>query len=82
LVEAIVLSLVGATIGILLGCLLSSLGTYVLVNLFEAEGAEATVTLGAVLLATCVASGVGVAFGFFPALQAARLHPIEALRYE
>ena len=43
---------------------------------------RATVTTGAVLLATGVASAVGVCFGFFPALYAARLDPITALRAE
>jgi ABC-type antimicrobial peptide transport system permease subunit len=43
---------------------------------------QATVTTGAILLATGVASTVGVCFGFFPALYAARLDPIIALRAE
>jgi putative ABC transport system permease protein len=82
LIEAIVLCLVGGAIGIGVGYGLSFLGTFVLVNLFEAEGAQATVTLGAVILATVISGTIGVFFGFWPALQAARLHPIDALRYE
>ena len=82
LIEAVVLCLIGGVIGILVGFLLSQLGTYVLVDVFEAEGAVAQVTPGAVLLATGISALVGVAFGFFPALQAARLRPIEALRFE
>ncbi|MFL5803932.1 MAG: ABC transporter permease, partial [Roseiflexaceae bacterium] len=82
LIEAIVLCLVGGAIGIGVGYALSFLGTFVLVNLFEAEGAQATVTLGAVVLATVISGTIGVFFGFWPALQAARLHPIDALRYE
>jgi len=82
LVEAVVLCLTGGVIGLGLGYLLSFAGTAVLVGLFQAEGAQATVTTGSILLATGVASAVGVCFGFFPALHAARLDPITALRAE
>lgn len=82
LIEAVVLCLFGGALGILLGYGLSFLGTFVLVGLFQAEGAQATVTPGAILLATVISAGIGLFFGFFPALQAARLNPIEALRYE
>ncbi|NOK61081.1 MAG: ABC-type antimicrobial peptide transport system, permease component [Chloroflexi bacterium AL-W] len=82
LVEAVVLCIVGCMIGIGLGYLLSFLGTFVLVNLFEAEGAAASVTMGALTLSTVISVAIGVSFGFFPALQASRLNPIEALRSE
>ncbi|NTU80530.1 MAG: FtsX-like permease family protein [Chloroflexales bacterium] len=82
LIEALVLCLVGGGLGILLGFALSLVSTLLLVNLFNAEGAVATVSLGNILLATGIAAAIGVVFGFFPALQAARLNPIEALRTE
>ncbi|HMQ33769.1 MAG TPA: ABC transporter permease [Chloroflexaceae bacterium] len=82
LIEALVLCLVGGLIGIGLGYLLSFASTFILVTLFQAEGAVATVTIGNILLATSIAAAIGIAFGFFPAVQAARLNPIEALRTE
>lgn len=82
LVEAIVLCLIGGAIGILFGYLLSFGGTYVLETLMQLKGSRAIVSAGSLILATGVAAGVGVFFGFFPALRAARLKPISALRYE
>ncbi len=82
LIEALVLCLIGSGAGIGLGYLLSLAGTAILVGLFQATGAQATVSLGNVLLASGIAAGIGVAFGFFPALTAARMNPIDALRTE
>jgi putative ABC transport system permease protein len=82
LIEAVVLSLVGGAIGIAIGFGLSFLGTWVLANVFGAEGATATVAPWSVLLAVGMAAVVGVVFGFFPALRASRLSPIQALRTE
>ncbi|MFV9504501.1 MAG: ABC transporter permease [Oscillochloridaceae bacterium umkhey_bin13] len=82
LVEAVVLCLVGSLAGIVLGYGLSYVSTFILVNLFNAEGAVATVQLANIMLATSIAAAIGLAFGFFPALQAARLNPIDALRTE
>jgi putative ABC transport system permease protein len=82
LVEAIMLCLIGGAIGIIFGYLLSFGGTYVLETLMQLKGSRAIVSLGSLIVATGVAAGVGVFFGFFPALRAARLKPISALRYE
>ena len=75
LVEAVVLSGFGGMLGILLA-LLASLW------LARALGVPFVFDAGIVVLAFLVALAVGVAFGYFPARKAARLDPIEALRYE
>jgi putative ABC transport system permease protein len=82
LIEAVVLCLIGCLLGIALGFLLSIAGDFVLSNVFRAEGSRATVSLWSVILATVVSSAIGIIFGFFPAMRAARLHPIQALRAE
>jgi len=75
LVEAVVLSVIGGLLGILLGA-----GIAILV---EQSGLMTTVvSADAVLLATGFSVAVGLFFGIYPSMRAARLHPIEALRYE
>jgi len=75
LVEAVVLSSFGGLVGIVLA-LLGSWGlTHVMGLPFVLRG-------GVVVVAFLFSAVVGVGFGFFPARKAARLDPIEALRYE
>jgi putative ABC transport system permease protein len=75
LVEAVVLSVIGGLLGILLGA-----GIAILV---EQSGLMTTiVSTESVLLATGFSVAVGLFFGIYPSMRAARLHPIEALRYE
>ena len=73
LVEAVVLSLVGGGIGVLLGW-----GGSLLVSRFI----ETQVTWQSVALAFGVSAAVGIVSGLAPAVRAARLNPIDALRYE
>ncbi|KKQ34216.1 MAG: hypothetical protein US50_C0057G0006, partial [Candidatus Nomurabacteria bacterium GW2011_GWB1_37_5] len=73
LIEAIILSLVGGSIGILLG----SLGSLALSNFINTS-----VTAWSVMLAFGFSALVGIIFGVAPAIRASRLDPIEALRYE
>ena len=75
LVEAIVLSLAGGVIGILLGT-----GFSYAVN--RVMQWPTSVTANSVLLSFGVAAATGVFFGFYPARKAAALDPIEALRFE
>jgi putative ABC transport system permease protein len=75
LVEAVVLSLMGGVLGILLGAG-STLG------LGRALDWPMTPTPLAVLVAVLTSAGIGVLFGFLPARRAASLDPIEALRVE
>jgi putative ABC transport system permease protein len=75
LFEAVTLSIVGGTIGVALGIGFSSLFAKLL-------GWPIIVTTSSVLLSFGVAGTVGVIFGFFPALKASALDPIDALRYE
>ena len=75
LLEAIIISVIGCAIGLLLG-----VGGALLVN--RLAKMVVVVSGGSVLAAFAVAAGVGIFFGFYPAKKAARLDPIEALRYQ
>ena len=75
LLEAIMISLIGCVVGVVLG-----VGAAVTANLLAKVAV--VMTAGAILLAFFVAAGVGVFFGFYPANKAARLKPIDALRYQ
>jgi putative ABC transport system permease protein len=76
LTEAMTLTGVGGIIGVLLGLGISLLIRAALPSL------PSVVPLWAVLLAVGVSTGVGLFFGIYPAMKAARLDPVEALRYE
>jgi len=75
LLEACVISIVGCVIGVGLG-----LGGAMLVK--KMVGAEILISMQSIVLAFSVAASVGVFFGYYPASKAAKLHPIEALRYQ
>ena len=75
LVEAMTLSLISGVVGIAVGIS----GARAISHFAEWQ---TLVTPGAVALAFWSAAGVGIFFGFYPARKAARLDPIDALRYE
>jgi putative ABC transport system permease protein len=75
LVESVTLAAVGGGMGIALGIIFALL-------VDTATPLPASVELWAVLTGLAVASSVGIVFGIFPAVKAARLDPIESLRYE
>lgn len=75
LVESMVVSLIGGTSGIIIG----SAAAYGLAHAFNWA---VQVSLNAILLSVGFSSAVGIIFGIWPAQKAAKLDPIEALRYE
>jgi len=78
LVEAVMLCLVGGLIGLLAGQMLTSL----MAVIPKAKLDRAYIPMWAIALSFGFSALVGVVFGMFPAVKAARLDPIEALRHE
>jgi putative ABC transport system permease protein len=75
LIEAILLTVAGGGVGILLGA-----GVAVLVRV--TSGLPTFVSAGSVIAALIVSTGVGIFCGLYPAMRASRLDPVESLRYE
>ena len=75
LAEAVVLTFSGGVVGVMFGWLLAFIISHF-------GSITTSISLGSVLLAFGVSAGIGIVFGYYPARRAARLNPIEALRYE
>ena len=75
LIEAIALTFTGGVVGVILGWSISFGISYFGVL-------QSQVSVSSVLLAFSVSAAIGIIFGYYPAQRAAKLNPIEALRYE
>jgi putative ABC transport system permease protein len=73
--EAVMISFVGGLLGIGFGFGISRLIAWL-------AGWSTIVTVGSILLAFLVSVSVGLIFGTYPAVKAAKLDPVEAIRYE
>ena len=83
IIEAGTTSAIGGVIGILLGILLANVFTAVVGMVMPtAEGFAAIPSAGGILVSFGVSVGIGVLFGYLPANKAAKLNPIDALRYD
>jgi putative ABC transport system permease protein len=73
--EAITLTFTGGVVGVALGWLVSF-------AVYKFAGIATSVSWFSVILAFGVSAAIGIVFGYYPARRAARMNPIEALRYE
>ncbi|MDM8238507.1 ABC transporter permease [Pseudoflavonifractor phocaeensis] len=84
IIEAGTTSAIGGLIGIALGIVLAKVAGTLINGLMNSGSTEftAVVSLGSIAVAFGVSVGVGILFGYLPANKAAKLNPIDALRYE
>ena len=74
-IEAVLISFAGGLLGVVMGFAMSQLIAWL-------AGWSTIVTISSILLAFVVSISVGLIFGIYPAVKAARLDPVEAIRYE
>ena len=74
-VEAVMISFLGGILGITFGFAMSGVIAWL-------AGWSTIITVSSILLAFVVSISVGLIFGIYPAVKAARLDPVEAIRYE
>ena len=73
--ESVILCMIGGIIGVALGIGLGAL-------LSSVVGMSAKPSIASILIAVGFSMAIGVFFGYYPANKAAKLNPIDALRYE
>lgn len=88
IIEAVLLTLIGGVLGLLLGVVFGqNIGSLINFGPRQMGGGagtsvKAVVDVSTVVLAVAISAAIGILFGLFPALKAASLDPVEALRYE
>ena len=83
IIEAGTTSAIGGVMGIVLGIILANVFTVLVGTLVSgAEGFSAIPTAGGIAVSFGVSVGIGILFGYLPANKAAKLNPIDALRYD
>lgn len=75
IIEAVMLTFIGGLVGVIIGWLLSFIVSYLGII-------QTKVSLFSIILAFGVSAAIGIIFGYYPAKRAAKLNPIDALRYE
>ena len=81
-VEAATTSALGGALGIVLGYAVSAAANRVLPILVSGTDITVSPSFNSIVVAFGISAGIGVLFGYLPAKRAARLNPIEALRYD
>lgn len=75
IIEAIIVCLIGGFIGIIVGLIIGAIAANIL-------GYQASPNIWSIVLSVAFSLSIGVFFGYYPANKAAKLNPIDALRYE